>query len=371
MTQTRALVRRRRSEPVIGVTGAAGVIGSAMVERLRHHSGSFKVVALDTARRHAPGVTWRVADVRDPALASRLTGIDVLVHLATDRSASTPVEARRAVNVRGTEVVLDSAASAGVGQVVLLTSAMVYGAAAANAVPLVEDAPLPGDQPDGLVGDWLAMEHAAASRAVADDALGLGPSAPHVTVVRPASLVGPAPDSMLPGMFESMRLLSIRDARTHWQFCHLDDLVDALTAAALGEVQGAVTVGCEGWLSRAEVEGIAEMRSVVLPWSVAHATAARLHRVGALASPASDLHYLIHPWVVGSQRLRAAGWSPRWTNEAALREHLRLLGDRAGHGLVVVDRKDATRAAAGAAAGAGATLAVVGSLALARARRRR
>ena len=39
--------------------------------------------------------------------------------------------------------------------------------------------------------------------------------------------------------------------------------------------------------------------------------------------------------------------------------------------LLVVDRRDATRAAAGAAAGAGATLAVLGSLALARARRRR
>jgi hypothetical protein len=69
--------------------------------------------------------------------------------------------------------------------------------------------------------------------------------------------------------------------------------------------------------------------------------------------------------------LRATGWAPRWTNEAALTEHLRLLGDRAGRSLVVVDRKDATRAAAGAAAGAGATLAVIGSLALARARRKR
>jgi nucleoside-diphosphate-sugar epimerase len=342
------------------VTGAAGVIGSALIERLRHHPGSFKLIALDTARRHAPGVTWRAADVRDPALASRLADIDVLVHLATDRSVSTPVEARRAVNVRGTEVVLDAAVAAGVQRVVLLTSAMVYGASAANPVPLTEDAPTLSDPPDGLVGDWVAMEAAAAAAHPLE-----------VTVVRPASLVGPAPDSMLPGMFESVRLLSIRDSRAYWQFCHLDDLVDALIAAAMGDVICAVTVGCEGWLSRAEVEVISGMRSVVLPWSVAFATAARLHRVGALASPATDLHYLVHPWVIGSQQLRTTGWSPRWTNEAALRDHLQLLGDRAGRGLVVLDRKDATRAAAGAAAGAGATLAVVGSLALARARRRR
>jgi nucleoside-diphosphate-sugar epimerase len=219
---------------------------------------------------------------------------------------------------------------------------------------------------DGLVGDWVAMEQEAMRVAASAQRREF-----EVAVVRPASLVGPVCDALLPGLFEAVRLLAIRDAACHWQFCHVDDLLDALEAAALGEVSGVVTVGCEGWLERAEVEQIAGMRSVVLPHSVAFATAERLHRIGALASPASDLHYLAHPWVVGSQRLRETGWTPRWTNEAALREHLRLLGDRAGRSLVVLDRRDATRAAAGAAAGAGATLAVVGSLALARARARR
>lgn len=346
------------------MTGAAGPLGGALVDRLTRDAASVKVVALDTARRHAPGATWRVADVRDPALASRLAGINTLVHLATDRSPTTATDDRRAVNVRGTEVLLDAAVAAGVGRVVLLTSAMVYGAHPANPVPLEEDAPLVPELPDGLVGDWVAMERAGLRRTAGDTSL-------EVTVVRPASLVGPVSDALLPGLFAAVRLLAIRDARCHWQFCHVDDLIEALVASALGEVSGAVTVGCDGWLTRADVEAISGMRSVVLPSSVAFATADRLHRVGALASPSSDLHYLVHPWVVGSQRLRETGWTPAWTNDAALREHLRLLGDRAGRGLVVVDRKDATRAAAGAAAGAGATLAVVGSLALARARARR
>jgi nucleoside-diphosphate-sugar epimerase len=297
-------------------------------------------------------------------LTSRLTGIDTVVHLAVDRSPASAADERRALNVHGTDMLLASAAAAGVRRVVLLTSAMVYGAHPANAVPLEEDAPLIPEPDSGLVADWVAMERVALSRPPAEPPL-------EVTVVRPASLVGPVSDALLPGLFEAVRLLGIRDAECLWQFCHVDDLLDALVAAALGEVTGAVTVGCDGWLSRTEVEAIAGMRSVVLPSSVVFATAQRLHRVGALASPATDLHYLVHPWVVGSQQLRRTGWEPRWTNETALREHLRLLGDRAGRGLVVVDRKEATRAAAGAAAGAGATLAVIGSLALARARRRR
>jgi nucleoside-diphosphate-sugar epimerase len=365
VTDSAGGVRRRRSAPTVTVTGASGPLGGAVVQRLLAHPQRPGVIGLDTSPSELPGVGWRTADVRDPTLASRLRGATSVVHLATDRSSTTNQERRRAVNVRGTEVLLDAAQRAGVRRVVLVTSAMVYGAHPANPVPLDEDAPLLAGPVDGLVGDWLEMEREAVRAAAAAQ------GELEVTVVRPASLVGPVCDALLPGLFEAVRLLAIRDASCHWQFCHVDDLVDAVVAAAMGEVSGAVTVGCDGWLDRLEVERIAGMRSVVLPHSVAFATADRLHRIGALASPSSELHYLAHPWVVGSQRLRATGWTPRWTNEDALREHLRLLGDRAGRSLVVVDRRDATRAAAGAAAGAGATLAVVGSLALARARARR
>ena len=113
------------------------------------------------------------------------------------------------------------------------------------------------------------------------------------------------------------------------------------------------------------------MRSVVIPSAVAFATANRLHRVGALASPSSDLHYLVHPWVIGSQRLRETGWRPRWTNEAALarapaparRPGRTRPGRRGPQG-----RHQGCRRCG---RGRGATLAVIGSLALARARRRR
>jgi nucleoside-diphosphate-sugar epimerase len=296
-----------------------------------------------------------------PELADELAGVDTVVHLAVDRSTDAPADERRTTNIAGTTLLLDAVQSAGVQRVVLLTSAMVYGAAASNPMPLDEDGPLAAPSSDGLVGDWLAVERLAAARqAVSEGAI-------EVVSVRPASVIGPVTDPLLPGLFEAVRLLALRDGRCLWQFCHHDDLLDALTAAATGAVAGAVTVGCDGWLEREQVEKLADMRSVVLPASAAFATAERLHRIGALSGPASDLHYLQHPWVVGSQRLRATGWTPRWTNEAVLEEHLDRLGGRAGRGLVAVDRRYATRAAAGA----GATLAVVGSLALARSRSRR
>jgi nucleoside-diphosphate-sugar epimerase len=355
---------------VVAVTGAGGPLGAAVVRRLLEDPAPPSIVAIDPdpiappdARGEAtepPRVTQHRLDVRDPAVAAALSGATAVVHLATDRSAASAAERRRALNIRGTDALLEAAAEAGVRRVVVLTSAMVYGAYPANPVPLDESAPLARGSPAGLVGDWLAMDRAALGRQ------GRG-SGPEVVSVRPASLVGAVSDPLLPGMFEAVRLLAIRDGRCRWQFCHTDDLVEALVAAARGDVGGAVTVGSEGWLDHAEVERIAGMRSVVLPASMAFATAGRLHRVGVLSSPASDLHYLMHPWVVGSQQLRSTGWTPRWTNEAALGEHLGSLGDRVGQGFAILNRKNATRAAAGA----GATLAVVGSFALAKARARR
>jgi nucleoside-diphosphate-sugar epimerase len=356
-------VRRGRSAAsTVAVTGAAGELGRRLLARLAANDDAPRLIGIDTIRGTTPDVTWRIADVRDPALASRLNGVDTLVHLAADRRDEGDSDERRAVNVRGTEVVLAAAAGAGVARVVLVTSAMVYGAVGGSPVPLPEDTPVRAEADEGLVGDWVQIERAAEGIAARADP-------PRLTMVRPASVVGPVADGLLPRLFEAPRLLALRDGDPHWQFCHVDDLVSALEWAALGRVDGVVTVGSDGWLSQHEVEQISGLRSIAVPASLAFATAERLQRVGVLPAPASELHYLLHPWVVGSQQRRAAGWEPQWDNLGALRAHLDALGDRAGRGaLVRVQRRDATRAAAGA------TVAVVGALAIARsraARRRR
>jgi hypothetical protein len=35
-------------------------------------------------------------------------------------------------------------------------------------------------------------------------------------------------------------------------------------------------------------------------------------------APASVMPYLVHPWVVAGDRLKSAGWKPRYSNEEAL-----------------------------------------------------
>jgi nucleoside-diphosphate-sugar epimerase len=335
------------------VTGAARGLGRELVARLGARPG-VEVVALDTERGDLV-VPWRAADVRDPLLGTRLAGADVVVHLAVDMSLETPAHARRLVNVRGTANLLEAARTAGVRRVVLVTSAMVYGALADNPQPLREDSPLRARPDVSLVGDWVEIERLRlrAARQGMD-----------ITVLRPAILVGPNADSVFTRYFQAPRLLMLAGANPAWQFCHEDDLLAALELAAAGKVSGAVNVACPGSLSQRDVQQLTGKRSVVLPAAVAVGTAERLHALGITVSPPEELDYLRFPWTVSCDRLSAADWTPRYDNAAALQAHLAF--HRPDRHL----QRQATRAAAGASVALVGTLAVLRARAHARARRR-
>jgi hypothetical protein len=136
------------------------------------------------------------------------------------------------------------------------------------------------------------------------------------------------------------------------------------TAATAG-LDGALTVACEGALLQADVERLSGMRRVELPATLAFGTAERLHRVGVLPAPASELAYVVHPWVVSAHRLREYGWSPTYDNETCLGVLLEQVNGHHALGARRLDRKDAALGAAGAA------VALVGTAAVLRRRRRR
>ena len=324
---------------VVAVTGAAHGLGLALTARLAESAQVGRVVAIDDHRGDVTGVTWRVVDVRDPVLAGRLAGVDVIVHTDLDLAPDSDSRARRAFNVRGAQTVLTAAAAGGVGRVVLVTSAMVYGASPDNPVPMPEDAPLGADADGSVVGDLLEIEHLARRSARTHPGL-------EVTVVRPAAVVGAGVDTLVTRHFEAPRLLAVKGCAARWQFCHVDDLVSALELAAGGAVTGEFAVGCDGWLEQEQLEELSGLRRIELPAGLTFATAQRLHRAGITPAPVADLHYVVYPWVVDCQTLREQGWRPTYDNAMALEV---LLAESAGHHAVAgrrLAKKEATITAA-------------------------
>ena len=349
---------RRQTMPVVAVTGAAGGIGYALTARLATSPKVRRVIAIDAQRGDIAGVTWRVADVRDPALAGRLVGVDVVVHADLDLAPDSDARQRRAFNVRGAQTVLTAAAAGRVGRVVLVTSAMVYGARPDNPVPLAEDAPLAAEADSSVAGDLLEIEQLARRSPRANPGMA-------VTVVRPAALVGDGVDTLVTRHFEAPRLLTVKGCAPRWQFCHIDDLTAAIEFAVGGGVDGQFAVGCDGWLEQDAVEQISGLKSIELPARLTFGTAQRLHRLGVTPAPAIDLRYMVYPWVVDCAALRAAGWRPRFEQRRSARASCSTSaqGRHAVAGRRVA-RKEATITAAGA------TVAVIGTAAIVRRARR-
>ncbi|SDO62294.1 NAD dependent epimerase/dehydratase family protein [Pedococcus dokdonensis] len=352
---SRAVLRALVSAAARGTTTAqpGGVDGEARIGT---------VVAVGPEPATVGGVEHRHADPATPGLAAALTGLHAAAYIATstnlERDLALGARARRERNLRVAQTVITSAAAAGLRHLVVVTSAQVFGASVDNPVPLEDDAPLRAASDEGQVGDLMDVEQLVAVAREVHPGL-------TITAVRPAALVGDGVDTVITRHFEAPRLLTLRGAEPAWQFCHVDDLGSAVALVLAQGVGGAVSVGADGHLTQRDLERITGMRQVELSLGAAMGTADRLHRVGVLPAPASDLAFVAFPWAVSAHTLRGRGWVPVHDNETCLGVLLETI--RGSHAVAArrLDRKDAALGAASAA------VALVGTAAIMRRRRRK
>jgi len=254
-----------------------------------------------------------------PGRPAVLDGVGCLVSLAVGPCPGPSPEGpeRRLAELRRA---LAAADAAGVRRVVHLSSAMVYGAAADNDVPLGEDAPV---RPDPSFA-W-AVELAEAERLVAEWRDGLsGRAAPDraAAVLRPALVVAPDGGDDLARALGGLSGPRPAGQTRPVQFVHVEDLARAvvLCATSPSAVDGPLNVAPEGWISDGEAAALAG--SLLPPPTVPARLVQPLRRLLSLArtgaAPPAAEPYARHPWVVAADRLRSLGWSPAFTTEEAV-----------------------------------------------------
>jgi nucleoside-diphosphate-sugar epimerase len=129
------------------VTGATGLVGSHVVERLQRDGWQVRALVRDPARAdwlQRAGVGLAVGDTLDASTLPRAVGgCDVVFHTAAAVTADGGWEAFRRPNVEGTRNVVEAAAAAG-ARLVHVSSVAVYGARARYATGgrTSEDTPL-------------------------------------------------------------------------------------------------------------------------------------------------------------------------------------------------------------------------------------
>jgi len=320
------------------ITGVSGFLGQAVLRRLAASPSIGRLVGLDVREPgfRPRGLQFHLVDVAGSDLEPLFDGADVLVHLAGVHDAIPDEELMARINVGGTRRVLEAAAAAGVSKVVLVSSAAVYGAWPNNPVPLTEDAPL---RPNP--GFPLGVHKAELERLLAEWALDR--PAVTTTVLRPATVLGARADHALARMIRARVPLTVGGSVAPVQFVHEDDATEAIALAVERDLPGVYNVAAEGWLSRDELRALVgrKVQPSVGP-EVMERALRRLFRAGLVDVPPSEVPYLIHPWVVAVDRLRAEGWNPQHTNEETV---LACLGGR--------EPTSAWKAAVAAAGGAG------------------
>ena len=286
----------------VAVTGGSGPLGRRVVPALVAEPGIDRV--LEVADRGG-------ADSTGAALKAAVAGVDTIVHLGLFGTPR-PGQEADGVQLEGTRRVLEAAASSGARALVLVSSALVYGAWPNNPVPLTEDAAV---RPNP--GFAHALERAEAERLAAewqDDHPGST-----VALLRPVTVVGPGTDDWITWVFRDTFPLRVKGAGPPMQYVHADDLAAAVALAAGRGLDGVFNVAPDGWVSGDDIRALAAGRlRVSLPERVVRRVAGVGRVLGVSRMPAEVVPYLVHPWVVANDRLRAAGWMPRFTNEEAL-----------------------------------------------------
>src|SRR5262249_15028402 len=150
------------------VTGGTGYVGSHSIAALVRAGHRVRVLARSPERVAAAleplgvdGVETVIGDVTDPAAVERaLEGCDAVLHAASVFSLDArKADEMRTVNVRGTEVVLDTAYRRGLDPIVFVSSELAL-------LPPVDGAVLTPDSPVGQT-DWAYCRSKADSELVA------------------------------------------------------------------------------------------------------------------------------------------------------------------------------------------------------------
>jgi nucleoside-diphosphate-sugar epimerase len=273
------------------VRGVRGGLGWRVADRLRDNSSIEVVIVSGDVPAEPDGTPFDV--VVDVGLADH------------DRLG------RRGESVTaGAAELLADARALGVSQLVVVSSAMVYGALANNPVPLTEDAVLRPDpsfvygrqlaSAEALVEEWRT---AASGRAVA--------------VLRPAIPIAADGTSSLARALTAGLGQRFGEADPGAQFVHHDDVSTAVELAVERRLDGVYNVAPDGSIPGELVRALAGSRRLPLPEPLGEVLSSLRWRFQRGPIPPGLRPYTRYPWSVANDKLRAEGWSPTVTNEQA------------------------------------------------------
>ena len=265
-------------------------LADAIVGALR---GSAGIARCEAAPRHSAAA---------PADADWLKPFDTVVYGPPPQPAG-----GLAPDLTAASAAFDALSRVRPAQLVVLSSAAVYGANHQN-VGLLDETAFISDRGRDTVRRWMAFEHDAARAVHADTA---------VTVLRPAAV--------LDGQSYFSRLLSSSTAVTYpghdptMQFLSPGDLAGAVRTVVEQRAAGVFNVAPRNGIPLKRALQVAGSLRLPVPRTAQRVVRAALAPAG-MAAPSDQLQYLQYSWTVSGEKLRRLGFAPARSSAEAILE---------------------------------------------------
>jgi UDP-glucose 4-epimerase len=307
--------RKKGARKRLLITGIAGGLATQLASAI---PSDWEVIGIgrrppsEDLRR---GITYKYVDITKKTLEDlfRNEPFDTVVHLAVANDPQLPMSVRHTVNVIATMRLLDSCEQQGVKQVILLSSAEVYGADPANPVYITEDSPLKAIQRFTDMGDKVEFDTYCRSWMYRVKDI-------HTQLLRPCYIVGPHVQNFFT-MYLSYPIVPVPLGYDPMiQVIDERDMVQALLLCLKHPKSGVYNVTGPGEVPlRVAIE---EVGSTAIPvvYSLASPVMKLGWWLGVVPFPTPQFDFLMYPCVIDGERFRKDfNFRPKYSLKQALR----------------------------------------------------
>lgn len=310
------------------ITGAGGFIGSKLVQMLATQQP--KIYCLATARRPidlpaGENLAFAELDIRDAAQAEtlmrehRITSVVHLASVVTPKLGMTRAT-MHAIDVGGTQAMLDASLAAGVGQFIVTTSAASYGYHADNPVPLTEDDALRGNE------EFAYADHKRQIEALLTGYRRRHPQLRQL-LFRPGFVLGYDCDNQITNLFKKRAVFGVRGASSPFTIIWDDDVCACLVQGIMENKAGIYNLTGDGFITLHDIANILGKPYISVPAGLIQIALFVGKQFGLTEYGPEQLNFLRYRPVLSNQRLKEEfGYQPARSSRECFVDYARHAG---------------------------------------------
>ena len=299
------------------ITGAAGFIGQQVLNDLAVQQPNWQLFAADireiAARDNVHPLHLDISNRNDVHKVVAQCQPDAIVHLASVVSPPPGMseETLHAIDVGGTQAIVDAAIANGVRQLIITSSGAAYGYYPENAEWIDEHDPLRGH---------ARFAYAKHKREVEELLVRVRVEHPELRqlILRPGTILGKRVNNQITDMFKKRAVLGIQGSDSRFVFIWDQDVVSIIRKGLEKGASGIYNLAGDGALSLREIADILRKPYRPLPAGLIQGVLRVLKPLRLSQYGPEQVDFLRYRPVLANRRLKEEfGYTPRYTSREA------------------------------------------------------